>query len=61
MYEYWNGARWVPARRALAKAGGGMGSQVWNYGKHATVKVRNVWLRSCLWSSVGRICEGGAH
>ncbi|MCG8971650.1 hypothetical protein [Streptomyces sp. CL12-4] len=61
MYEYWNGSEWVPTQRTLAKTSGGNGSESWNYGKHAALKVRNVWLRSCLWNSAGTICEGGAH
>jgi hypothetical protein len=54
-------SQWVHTQRTLARTSGGKGSGTWNYGKHATVKVRNVWLRSCLWNSSGTICEGGAH
>ncbi|PAK26286.1 hypothetical protein CJD44_11105 [Streptomyces sp. alain-838] len=61
MYDYWNGSQWVHTQRTLARTSGGKGSETWNYGKHATVKVRNVWLRTCLWNSSGTICEGGAH
>ena len=61
MYDYWNGSRWVHTTRTLAKTSGGKGTESWNYGKHATVKVRNVWLRTCMWNSAETICEGSAH
>lgn len=56
-----NGSRRVHTTRTLAKTSGGKGTERWNYGKHAMVEVRNVYLRTCMWNSVGTVCEGSAR